>query len=161
VRRNPEPRRPGFSSPAERLLGKIGVRDAILNKPGALDDEEYAQMQRHATLGGEIVAAANLAEESDWIRHHHERYDGTGYPDSLHGGDISVESRIILVCDAYEAMTSNRPYRTAPGHAYAIDELRRNAGTQFDPDIVDALCRALETRAASSDAGQREFADAA
>jgi diguanylate cyclase (GGDEF)-like protein/putative nucleotidyltransferase with HDIG domain len=128
-------------------VGKIGVPDAILNKPGALTDDEYEQMKRHSTLGGEIVAAANLAEESDWIRHHHERYDGTGYPSRLSGKEIPLESRIILACDAYEAMTSNRPYRKAPGHAFAIAELKRHAGTQFDPEVVDAICRALKTHA--------------
>jgi diguanylate cyclase (GGDEF)-like protein len=142
-------------------VGKIGVPDAILNKPGRLTDDEFAQMQRHATLGGEIVAAADLAEESHWIRHHHERYDGAGYPDCLEGTNIPLESRIILACDAYEAMTSNRPYRKAPGHAFAIAELQLHAGTQFDPGVVEALCRALSTRAAHPVLGQREFAEAA
>jgi diguanylate cyclase (GGDEF)-like protein len=142
-------------------VGKIGVPDAILNKPGRLTDGEYAQMQRHATLGGQIVAAADLAEESQWIRHHHERYDGNGYPDGLTGTRIPLESRIILACDAYEAMTSNRPYRKAPGHAFAVAELRRHAGTQFDAQVVEALCRALDARAANAVPGQREFAEAA
>jgi diguanylate cyclase (GGDEF)-like protein len=142
-------------------VGKIGVPDAILNKPGPLTDDEYLQMQRHATLGGEIVGAADLAEESDWVRHHHERFDGTGYPDSLAGSEIPLESRIILVCDAYEAMTSNRPYRAAPGHAHAIQELRRNARTQFDPRVVDALCRALSERAVAAEPGQRDLAEVA
>jgi diguanylate cyclase (GGDEF)-like protein len=142
-------------------VGKIGVPDAILNKPGRLTDEEYVQMQRHATLGGQIVAAADLAEESHWIRHHHERYDGTGYPDRLSGTEIPLESRIILACDAYEAMTSNRPYRAAPGHAFAIAELQRHADSQFDPRVVAALCQALHARAAYPVLGQREFAEAA
>jgi HD-GYP domain-containing protein (c-di-GMP phosphodiesterase class II) len=78
------------------------------------------------------------------VRHHHERIDGTGYPDGLLGADIPLESRIIHVADAFEAMTSDRPYRKAPGQAYAIDELRRNSGTQFDADVVEALIRRLD-----------------
>ena len=142
-------------------VGKIGVPDAILNKPGRLDEAEIAQMQRHATLGGDIVAAADLPEESHWIRHHHERYDGNGYPDGLEGEAIPLESRIILACDSYEAMTSNRPYRKAPGHAFAVAELERHAGTQFDPRVVDALCTALAARNSRPKTGQREFAEAA
>jgi diguanylate cyclase (GGDEF)-like protein len=124
-------------------VGKIGVPDAILNKPARLTDEEYEQMQRHSLLGFEIVGAAGLPEEARWVRHHHERIDGRGYPDRLGGEDIPLESRIILVADAFEAMTSDRPYRKAPGQDFAIAELRRGAGTQFDAGVVDALCRAL------------------
>jgi diguanylate cyclase (GGDEF)-like protein len=142
-------------------VGKIGVPDAILTKPGRLTDEEFAVMQRHATLGGEIVGAADLPQESHWIRHHHERYDGNGYPGHLRGDEIPLESRIILACDAYEAMTSNRPYRKAPGHAFAIAELRQHAGTQFDARVVDALCRALEARQGESVPGERALAEAA
>jgi diguanylate cyclase (GGDEF)-like protein len=126
-------------------VGKIGVPDAILNKPAKLTDEEYEQMQRHSLLGFEIVAAAGLPEEARWVRHHHERVDGRGYPDRLSGEGIPLESRIILVADAFEAMTSDRPYRKAPGQEFAVDELRRGAGTQFDAGVVDALCRALGT----------------
>jgi len=125
-------------------VGKIGVPDAILNKPAALTDAEFELMKRHSLLGGDIVEAADMHEESRWVRHHHERYDGTGYPDGLAGDDIPLESRIILVADAFEAMTSDRPYRVAPGQEFAVDELQRHAGTQFDPRVVEALCRALE-----------------
>jgi diguanylate cyclase (GGDEF)-like protein/putative nucleotidyltransferase with HDIG domain len=142
-------------------VGKIGIPDAILNKPGRLTDEEHVTMQRHATLGGEIVAAADLLEESRWVRHHHERYDGNGYPDHFAGDNIPLESRIILACDSYEAMTSNRPYRKAPGHAFALEELRRNAGTQFDPAIVVALCRALAPRVISLAHARSDLAAAA
>jgi HD-GYP domain-containing protein (c-di-GMP phosphodiesterase class II) len=82
--------------------------------------------------------------EARWVRHHHERYDGGGYPDGLCGDAIPLESRIILVADAFEAMTSDRPYRTAPGEEFAVAELRRHAGTQFDPDVVAALGRVLD-----------------
>jgi HD-GYP domain-containing protein (c-di-GMP phosphodiesterase class II) len=126
-------------------VGKIGVPDAILNKPAKLTDSEYEQIQRHSLLGFEIVDAAGLPEEARWVRHHHERIDGRGYPDRLSGQEIPLESRIILVADAFEAMTSDRPYRRAPGLQFAVAELRRGAGTQFDADVVDALCRALAT----------------
>jgi diguanylate cyclase (GGDEF)-like protein len=125
-------------------VGKIGVPDAILNKPTALTDAEFEVMKRHALLGGDIVAAAEMHEEARWVRHHHERFDGTGYPAALEGVDIPLESRIILVADAFEAMTSDRPYREAPGVDFAVAELQRHAGTQFDPDVVAALCRALD-----------------
>jgi diguanylate cyclase (GGDEF)-like protein len=128
-------------------VGKIGVPDAILNKPAALTDGEYELMKRHSLLGGDIVEAADMHDESRWVRHHHERFDGTGYPDGLAGVEIPLESRIILVADAFEAMTSDRPYRRAPGQEFALAELRRNAGTQFDPDVVGALCRALDREA--------------
>jgi HD-GYP domain-containing protein (c-di-GMP phosphodiesterase class II) len=78
------------------------------------------------------------------VRHHHERYDGRGYPDGLAGEEIPLEARIILVADAFEAMTSDRPYRKAPGQSFALQELHSNAGTQFDPHVVDALARVLE-----------------
>ena len=101
-------------------------------------------MQAHSVLGFEIVEAAGLPEEARWVRHHHERVDGRGYPDRLAGEAIPLESRIILVADAFEAMTSDRPYRTAPGREFAVEELQRGAGSQFDADVVDALCRVLE-----------------
>ena len=125
-------------------VGKIGVPDSILNKPAALTDDEYLTMQAHATLGYEIVQAAGLPQEAQWVRHHHERVDGHGYPDGLAGDAIPLESRIILVADAYEAMTSDRPYRNAPGQAFAVQELQRGAGTQFDTHVVEALCRVLD-----------------
>jgi diguanylate cyclase (GGDEF)-like protein len=124
-------------------VGKIGIPDAILTKPAALTEAEYEHMKRHSILGAEIAAAAGLSIEARWIRHHHERYDGNGYPDKLAGKDIPVQSRIILAADAFEAMTSDRPYRDAPGREFAIAELTRHAGTQFDPEIVQAFCRAL------------------
>jgi diguanylate cyclase (GGDEF)-like protein/putative nucleotidyltransferase with HDIG domain len=132
-------------------VGKIGVPDAILNKPAKLTDDEYDVMQAHSVLGYEIVEAAGLPEEARWVRHHHERVDGRGYPDRLAGQEIPLESRIILVADAFEAMTSDRPYRQAPGREFAIAELQRGAGSQFDADVVEALCRVLER------SGEREL----
>jgi HD-GYP domain-containing protein (c-di-GMP phosphodiesterase class II) len=120
------------------------VPDAILNKPSRLTDAEYEVMKRHSLLGFDIVQAADMPLEAAWVRHHHERFDGGGYPDGLAGDAIPLESRIILVADAFEAMTSDRPYRKAPGQDFALAELGRHAGSQFDPAVVDALCRVLD-----------------
>ncbi|MGB9182475.1 MAG: HD domain-containing phosphohydrolase [Solirubrobacteraceae bacterium] len=125
-------------------VGKIGIPDAVLNKPAKLTEVEYELMKTHAVLGYNIVLAADMPVEATWIRHHHSRWDGLGYPDKISGEDIPLESRIIFVADAFEAMTSDRPYRKAPGQQFAIDELQRNAGTQFDPRVVGAICRMLD-----------------
>jgi diguanylate cyclase (GGDEF)-like protein len=120
-------------------VGKIGIADAILQKPGPLSEDEYDIMKTHSGLGHGIVSAAELVEEAGWILHHHERLDGRGYPDGLHTDEIPLESRIILVADAFEAMTADRPYRRGRPEAEALAELERNAGTQFDPVCVAAL----------------------
>ncbi len=125
-------------------VGKIGVPDSILQKPAPLTHDEYEQMKGHSVLGAAIVEAADMPVEAHWVRHHHERIDGTGYPDGRAGDEIPLESRIIHVADAFEAMTSDRPYRRAPGQSYAIEELRRHSGTQFDGDVVEALIRRLD-----------------
>jgi diguanylate cyclase (GGDEF)-like protein len=124
-------------------VGKIGIPDSILKKPAKLDHDEFEEMKTHSALGEGIIQAAEMPAEARWVRHHHERIDGGGYPDGIADQDIPLEARIIHVADAFEAMTSDRPYRSAPGKEFAIDELRRNAGTQFDPQVVDALLRAL------------------
>jgi putative nucleotidyltransferase with HDIG domain len=128
-------------------VGKIGIPDAILNKPGKLTSEEYEIIKQHAAIGARIVQSVGaLQEVAPIVRHHQERYDGTGYPDGLAGEDIPIGARIIAVVDAYGAMTEDRVYRKALGHHAAIAELRRCAGTQFDPVIVDAFIRLLEDR---------------
>jgi diguanylate cyclase (GGDEF)-like protein/putative nucleotidyltransferase with HDIG domain len=124
-------------------VGKIGIADAILQKPDKLTDSEFAVMKTHATLGHSIVLAAELEQEASWILHHHERFDGKGYPHGLAGTEIPLESRIILVADAYEAMTSDRTYRPGRPGAEAMAELERNSGTQFDARCVAALRTAL------------------
>ena len=124
-------------------VGKIGIPDAILRKPAKLSAAEYEEMKTHSALGENIVLAAEMPDRARWVRHHHERIDGAGYPDGLADREIPLESRIIHVADAFEAMTSDRPYRTAPGEQFAREELRRNSGTQFDEDVVDALMRVL------------------
>jgi diguanylate cyclase (GGDEF)-like protein len=139
-------------------VGKIGVPDAILNKPAKLIDDEYEHMKRHALLGYDIVQAADMQLEAGWVRHHHERFDGGGYPDGLAGEEIPLESRVILVADAFEAMTSDRPYRKAPGQSFAIGELGRHAGAQFDPAVVEALIRVL---ARAGEAGRATASTAA
>jgi diguanylate cyclase (GGDEF)-like protein/putative nucleotidyltransferase with HDIG domain len=130
-------------------VGKVGIPDAILQKPTKLSAPEYEQMKTHTVLGEGIILAADMPLEARWVRHHHERIDGCGYPDGLTDRAIPLESRIIHVADAFEAMISDRPYRKAPGERFAIEELRRHAGTQFDQDVVDALLRALGDSPAS------------
>jgi diguanylate cyclase (GGDEF)-like protein len=125
-------------------VGKIGVPDTVLNKPGPLTEEEWEVMRTHPVIGHGILQSAGLADQADWVLHHHERVDGTGYPDGMFGNDIPLESRIILVADAFEAMTSDRPYRKACPDDEALEELERAAGTQFDPACVQALRRALD-----------------
>lgn len=124
-------------------VGKIGIPDAILQKPGPLTDREFEVMKTHTTLGHSIVRGAEFEEEAEWIRHHHERMDGGGYPDGLPAEELALESRIILVADAFEALTSDRPYRRGRPEADAMLELERHAASQFDPDCVAALRQAL------------------
>ncbi|MCD6231692.1 HD-GYP domain-containing protein [Candidatus Aerophobetes bacterium] len=118
-------------------IGKIGIPDRILKKPAKLSEEEYAEVRKHSSLGADLFSNIDsLKKISKIIKHHHEWYNGKGYPDGLRGEEIPVGSRIINVADAYQAMTSNRPYRKAFSKEKAIDELKRCAGTQFDPEIV-------------------------
>jgi diguanylate cyclase (GGDEF)-like protein len=126
-------------------IGKIAVPESILNKPGPLTDEERAEVERHVVVGEQILAPVEfLSEVRSLVRHGHERWDGTGYPDRLQGEAIPLGSRIILVCDAYDAMTSDRPYRRAMRDDDARQELRRFSRSQFDPRAVDALLEVLE-----------------
>jgi diguanylate cyclase (GGDEF)-like protein len=120
-------------------VGKIGVADAILQKPDVLAPDEHSAMTEHVEIGHAILLAAELPTEAHWVLHHHERFDGGGYPAGLRGAAIPVQSRIIAVADAFEAMTGTRPYREAIPVEDAIGELQANAGTQFDVRCVDAL----------------------
>ncbi len=121
-------------------IGKIGIRDQILMKPGKLTREEYEIIKTHPVIGAEIVGHLGLlTEEKAIIRHHHERWDGRGYPDGLAGEDIPELSRILAVADTYDAITSRRPYRDAKGEDFARQEIQKNAGTQFDPAVVEAF----------------------
>jgi HD-GYP domain-containing protein (c-di-GMP phosphodiesterase class II) len=123
-------------------IGKIGVNDAILRKPGQLTPAEFEQMKQHTVLGGTILQSIlNLAPMIPIVRHHHERWDGKGYPDNLAGEKIPQTARIVAVADAFDAMTSTRPYRPAMSVAGAFEELVRKSGSHFDPSCVEAFLR--------------------
>ncbi len=126
-------------------VGKIGIRDSILNKPGPLTPEEYEQMKTHSALGEHICKSLkSLAPILDIIRHHQERIDGKGYPDGLTGDRMSVGARIVALVDAYDAMTSDRPYRKRLERAEAVRRLREGAGTQWDARMVEAFIGWIE-----------------
>jgi diguanylate cyclase (GGDEF)-like protein/putative nucleotidyltransferase with HDIG domain len=121
-------------------VGKVSLPDKILRKPGPLDEREYEEVKEHPVVGAEFVNRVDgLAPIAVWVRHSHEHFDGSGYPDGLVGEEIPLASRIVLVADAFDAMTSDRPYRTALMQDEAVAELRRNAGRQFDPRCVAAF----------------------
>ena len=125
-------------------VGKVAVPDSVLRKPGALTEGEYEQVKRHPVVGARIVGSVSeLAHLAPAIRSGHERWDGRGYPDGLVGDEIPILSRITFVCDAYDAMVSDRPYREALGPKTAVTEVRRNAGTQFCPRAAGALLSVL------------------
>ncbi len=117
-------------------VGKVGVADAVLLKPARLTDDEFLEMQRHSTLGRDIVAGAGMPEIADWVLYLHERWDGRGYPEKLEGDEIPLASRVLGVADAFEAMTSSRLYRRGMAVEKALDELEKSAGKQFDPDVA-------------------------
>src|ERR1035437_1020926 len=121
-------------------IGKIGIADAVLLKPGRLTDDETAEMRRHSEIGAAILEVHDaMADIAQIVRHHHERWDGGGYPDALVGSGIPLGGRIIAVADAFSAMTSDRVYRPAMPVERAWAELRAHSGTQFDPRIVDVF----------------------
>jgi HD-GYP domain-containing protein (c-di-GMP phosphodiesterase class II) len=128
-------------------VGKLAIPHAILCKPGPLDSEEWAAMRSHPAIGADAVAeVAELAHLAPAVRASHERWDGRGYPDGLAGYDIPIASRITFVCDAYEAMTSDRPYRAARSQLVALAELLGGAGNQFCPHCANALVDELLER---------------
>lgn len=118
-------------------VGKIGVPDAILQKPGPLDAQEWQVMRTHPVLGARILQAGNLHGLAKSVRHHHEWWDGSGYPDGLKGEEIPLASRVVAIIDAYGAMMTDRKYRKNIGLERTIDELTRGAGTQFDPNLIE------------------------
>jgi HD-GYP domain-containing protein (c-di-GMP phosphodiesterase class II) len=121
-------------------VGKVGVPDAILFKPGSLDETEFALIAQHPVIGSEILRDVEfLGDGKLVVRHHHERWDGTGYPDRLAGESIPLPARVFAVADALDALTTDRPYRRGTRFSRARDEIRSHAGSQFDPGVVAAL----------------------
>jgi HD-GYP domain-containing protein (c-di-GMP phosphodiesterase class II) len=126
-------------------IGKIGISDQILNKPAALDEDELALMRTHPEIGYRIaMASPELATIADLILAHHERWDGEGYPNHIAGEKIPLLSRILAVTDAYDAMTEDRVYRKALTREKAMEEIKKNSGTQFDPHIASVFLEILE-----------------
>jgi len=126
-------------------VGKIAIDQRIQNKPGKLTDEEYEHIMTHPRIGADIVQPIVNGKIVEMIEHHHDHYDGSGLHQVIAGNDIPLEARILAVADAFDAMTSDRPYRPAMSIAEAIDEIKRCTGTQFDPDVVTALLKTAKT----------------
>ncbi|NOY53553.1 MAG: response regulator [Deltaproteobacteria bacterium] len=125
-------------------IGKIGIQDTVLLKPGRLNDKEASIIKTHPVIGENIVKPLKFLKlEQAIVRHHHERFDGTGYPDGLSGTEIPVPARILSVADTYDAITSTRPYRTARGHNFAVAEIQRCRKSQFDPEVSEAFLECL------------------
>ncbi|MFQ5794027.1 MAG: HD-GYP domain-containing protein, partial [Candidatus Bipolaricaulia bacterium] len=128
-------------------LGKAGIAEHILGKSGKLTEAERVEMHKHPSIGSRMAAQKSFLEKAAWIiEQHHERVDGKGYPEGLNGEEISLEARIIAVVDAYDAMTTDRPYRDALSKTEAIAELHRNAGTQFDEQVVETFLDVLSEK---------------
>ncbi|NUT57014.1 MAG: HD domain-containing protein, partial [Thermoleophilia bacterium] len=126
-------------------VGKIRIPNEIINKPGPLTPEERAIVETHTLIGEEMLDRVGgvLGNVGTLVRSCHERYDGGGYPDGLEGEQIPLVARIVCACDAYNAITTDRPYRKGRSAEEALEELRRCAGTHFDPDVVEALARVV------------------
>lgn len=138
-------------------IGKIGIADAVLAKPGPLDDAEWAEMKRHPELGYRMLQGIDfLKDAAEIVYTHHERHDGSGYPRGLKGDGIPLGARIFAVVDAYDAITSYRPYRKAQPHRKAVEEIVRNSGTQFDPEVVRAFLEAEKQGLLDDNRGRQE-----
>jgi HD-GYP domain-containing protein (c-di-GMP phosphodiesterase class II) len=140
-------------------IGKVALPESVLAKPGPLSGPEWAAVRTHSEIGEALAREGSFfAGVADIVRHHHERLDGTGYPDGLRGAEIPIEARIVAACDAYAAMTAERPYQASRTQDEAVAELRRSAGTHLDPDVVAALIEVLDAR---REAAARYFARSA
>jgi HD-GYP domain-containing protein (c-di-GMP phosphodiesterase class II) len=136
-------------------LGKIVVPDEILRKPGPLTVDERRAMEEHPVMGAAITAAVtDLDSVVNLVRHHHERYDGEGYPGRLKGKEVPLATRLFSIADAYSAMTTDRPYRKGLTLEMAVEEIRRGGGTQFDPELADAFAAMVERAAAEEARGE-------
>jgi HD-GYP domain-containing protein (c-di-GMP phosphodiesterase class II) len=126
-------------------IGKIGIPDAVLNKRGKFTDADWKCMKRHPDIGAKIVAPVKVFKSSEGIleiiRHHHEKFDGSGYPENLQGKNIPIGARIVAVADTLSALIQDRPYRNKRGFEDAVEEILKNSGTQFDPVVVKVLLR--------------------
>lgn len=128
-------------------IGKIGIPDTVLHKPEAFEADEWACMQQHVLIGEQIVIAINgdySREIASAVRHHHENFDGTGYPDGLSGTEIPLYARIISLTDSYDAMIETRPYQRPRAHGEVMDILNSEAGRKHDPDLLHAFCALIE-----------------
>lgn len=126
-------------------IGKIGIDDAILRKAGNLSGEEEALMRRHPEIGARILGFVDeMKDVVPGVRHHHERFDGNGYPDKLEGRDIPLQARIIAIADAYDALTTDRPYKKAVDRDIALEKIRENSGSQFDESLVEKFCNTIK-----------------
>jgi HD-GYP domain-containing protein (c-di-GMP phosphodiesterase class II) len=126
-------------------LGKIGIPDAVLFKPGKLDAHEREVIERHPVIGGELLGGVSTMEDiAPCVLHHHERIDGRGYPGKLGGSEIPIGARLIAVADTFDAMTTDRPYRRALSSATALNEMRRVSGTQLETEFVEAFARLVD-----------------
>jgi len=140
-------------------IGKIAIPEKILLKPGKLTDEEFEIIKSHPELGEKLVKSVEkLGLISNWLKHHHERYDGKGYPDGLVGEDIPISARIIALADTYDAMTSDRAYRKALSHEEAIAEVERCSGTQFDPNLAKIFIEIQEEIKHLKENSEQEYA---
>jgi putative two-component system response regulator len=126
-------------------IGKLRISEAILTKPGTLDPDEFATLKRHPEHGAQMISHLRYSRQvAPVVLGHHEKWDGTGYPNRLRGDEIPVGARIVAITDAYDAMTTDRPYRRALGHPEALRRLRARRGMQWDPDLVDLFCSLIE-----------------
>jgi len=144
-------------------IGKIGVREDVLNKPAKLTKEEYQHIMTHPMVGWKILAPllGEMPEALNIVRSHHERFDGSGYPNGLHAEDIPLVARIVAVADVFDALTQKRPYKAAWPIGEAMAEIERQRGRQFDPALVDAFLRVVEQSDTQSPVGGAEIPGAA